>query len=1092
MVFFPPSWVPQLPSPPDSVPVWQFMLDGAYGRHPLKSSRNPFTCGISGRTFTALEMVERTDRLARALSKEFGWQPNQGTEWDKVAGIFALNTVDSMTLAYAVHRLDGLVSPANAAYSASELEFQLKNSGAKALFTCMPLLETSLQAAKGAGIPNNRIYILEMPKEFSGDKSVPFKTVGQLIAEGEKLPQLAKQKWEKGQGARQTAYLCYSSGTSGLPKGVMISHHNVISNVLQIKTFEQPMRGARPPETKTEVALALLPLSHIYGLVVIAQASSYRGDACIILPKFELQSYLNAIQTHKIQTLYLVPPIIILMAKSNQACSKYDLSSVNGIFTGAAPLGAETAEELQKLYPSWKIRQGYGLTETCTVVCSSPETDIWFGSSGSLLPGYKAKIVSLEGVEITGYNQPGELVVQSPSVVLGYLNNPKANKETFFDDTDGKERWMRTGDEAEIRKAPSGNEHVFIVDRIKELIKVKGLQVAPAELEAHLLTHPAVADCAVIPAPDDAAGEVPKAFVVKSSSVGIEDNDRMVAKEIAKHVQDHKARHKWLKGGVEFIDVIPKSPSGKILRRLLRDKDKESRRKKGAKLGEEEEEEPAMLSADEAAEEYADGDGDAAMDSGSDADPNEDEIMEEIALQNDSSAHFDLHKDSIFTIAQHPLLPHIVATGGSEGEDLGGIGYIFDSTPADDASPVLPEGWRSEPGERVERKGLEKIFTLEGHSDSINALIFTLPNGEFLLSGGLDGRLRAFAQQSKDGKKWAFVAEAQEVEEINWLAACPNPGVANTVALGANDGSVWVYSVDKESKDAPLQIVQSYFLHTEACTAGAWSADGKLLATVSEDGSLYVWDVFGEGAAAGLTQGEGGAYVVGLIALDQRFAVEGGLFSVAVAPTGAFVVVGGAGGAIKVVGLPRLGTDASGSAPAGRAGAGASSKSKGGKQAGGKVSGSAASAGQAGQILADLQAQTDGIETLAFAPPPLTLLAAGSVDGSIALFDSAHRFAVRRHIKEAHEDYSVVKVEFVKNSRTGGWLLTSCGMDGVVRRWDTRGGTGIANSGFVREWKGHRGDGEGGGVLGFVEGDGTRIVTAGDDGISLVFEAPIA
>jgi ribosome assembly protein SQT1 len=289
-----------------------------------------------------------------------------------------------------------------------------------------------------------------------------------------------------------------------------------------------------------------------------------------------------------------------------------------------------------------------------------------------------------------------------------------------------------------------------------------------------------------------------------------------------------------------------------------------------------------------------------------------------------------------------------------------------------------------------------------------------------------------------------------------------------------------------------LQIVQSYFLHTEACTAGAWSSDGKLLATVSEDGSLYVWDVFGEGAAAGLTQGEGGAYVVGLTSLDQRFAVEGGLFSVAIAPSGAFVVVGGAGGAIKVVGLPRLGSEASGSAPAGRSGAGASSKGKGGKQVGGKAAGTAASAGQAGQILADLQAQTDGIETLAFAPPPLTLLAAGSVDGSIALFDSAHRFAVRRHIKEAHEDYSVVKVEFVKNSRTGGWLLTSCGMDGVVRRWDTRGGTGMANSGFVKEWKGHRGDGEGGGVLGFVQGDGSRIVTAGDDGISLVFDAPIA
>jgi len=161
------------------------------------------------------------------------------------------------------------------------------------------------------------------------------------------------------------------------------------------------------------------------------------------------------------------------MAKNQAACSRFDLSSVNSLFTGAAPLGAETAGELQKIYPSWKIRQGYGLTETCTVVCSSSEMDIWFGSSGSLLPGFKAKIMSLDGVEITGYDQPGELVVQSPSVVLGYLKNDKANIETFLDDTDGLGRWMRTGDEAVVRKAPSGNEHIFIVDRIKELIKVK-------------------------------------------------------------------------------------------------------------------------------------------------------------------------------------------------------------------------------------------------------------------------------------------------------------------------------------------------------------------------------------------------------------------------------------------------------------------------------------------------------------------------------------------------------------------------------------------------------------------------------------------
>ena len=483
----------------------------------------------------------------------------------------------------------------------------------------------------------------------------------------------------------------------------------------------------------------------------------------------------------------------------------------------------------------------------------------------------------------------------------------------------------------------------------------------------------------------------------------------------------------------------------------------------------EDEEEDVMLDPNEAAEEIID-DGDAAMDSGAE-DEGDDEIMQEIHIQNDSAAHFDLHKDSIFCIAQHPLYPNIVATGGSDGEgdDAPGIGYVFNATP--EPSPVLPRSYQSAPEEQLERKGLEKLFTLEGHTDSINALTFTLPKGEFLLSGGLDGKLRAYAAKPNN---WKFVAEAQEVEEINWMIPCPNPTFPNTVALGANDGSVWVYTVDAKS-DAPLQIVQSYFLHTESCTAGSWSADGKLLATVSEDGSLYVWDVFGEASASGLLP-DGGQSIIALNALDQRFAVEGGLFSVAIAPTGAFVVVGGAGGSIKVVGLPRLG-EASGSAPAGR---------KGGKQ-----SGATASAGQSGQILADLQAQSDGIESIAFAAPPLTLLATGSVDGSIAIFDSAHRFAVRRHIKEAHEEFSVVKLEFVKDKR-GAHLLTSCGMDGVVRRWDTRGGTALANSGFVKEWKGHRGEGEGGGVLGFVQGEGERVVTAGDDGVALVFETPIA
>ncbi|KAL2043965.1 hypothetical protein N7G274_003485 [Stereocaulon virgatum] len=585
MVFTAPSWVPKLAfDPPDSIPISEFMLNEEYGRHPLHHARPPFTCGLSGAEYSALEVRDRVENLAKGLSKELGWHPNKGSEWDKVIGVFSLNTIDTLTLSWAVHSLSGISSPANAAYSRAEIVHQLKSSGSKALFTCVPLLSLALEAAAESGIPRNRVYLLALPKEATGGVSAPsgIKTVDQLIEDGAKLPALEKLKWEKGQGLRQTAFLCYSSGTSGLPKGVMISHRNVISNVLQISTFEKPYRDSvQEPGSKysfTEIALGLLPQSHIYALVVICHATTYRGDQVINLPKFEIGQYLNAIQRFHINVLFLVPPIIIAMAKNKPVLDKFDLKSVRQIFTGAAPLGEETADELQRQYPSWKIRQGYGLTETSTVICSTPVHDIFFGSSGSLLPAVQAKIVSIEGNEITGYDQPGELVVKAPSVVLGYLNNEKANKETFQDG------WMRTGDEAVVKKSPKGNEHIFIVDRIKELIKVKGMQVAPAELEAHILTHPHVADCTVIPVPDDAAGEVPKAYVVKSASVGLEDNDRMIIRDIQRHVEQHKARHKWLKGGVEFIDVIPKSPSGKILRRMLRDKEREQRRKKGAKL----------------------------------------------------------------------------------------------------------------------------------------------------------------------------------------------------------------------------------------------------------------------------------------------------------------------------------------------------------------------------------------------------------------------------------------------------------------------------------------------------------------------------
>lgn len=479
--------------------------------------------------------------------------------------------------------------------------------------------------------------------------------------------------------------------------------------------------------------------------------------------------------------------------------------------------------------------------------------------------------------------------------------------------------------------------------------------------------------------------------------------------------------------------------------------------------------EDALLDPADAAEEIVNnGDADHPMDS--DPEDVDDQPQEAVQLQNDSVAHFDSHTDSIYTIAQHPKISSIVATGG--GDDTT---YVWSIIPP---STPLPISYESAPS--PERASLPPVAKLTGHTDSINALAFTLPSGDYLVSGGLDGKIRV---HSTKNSFYSFLAEVQEVPEINFLVPCPHSSYPNTIALGASDGSVWVYTIEASDKASPLQVLQAYYLHTQSCTAGAWTPDGKMLATVSEEGSLYVWDPFGEAAAAGVKGSAGSQAIVGLTVEDQRFAVEGGLYSVAIAPGGAYVVVAGAGGMIRVVGLPRLGAVAG--TTQGMRGGGAKNKSGGGKQAG---SAEGASNGQTGQILASLQAQSDGVETLSFSAPPLTLLAAGSVDGSIVLFDTAHRFAVRRHIREAHDDFTVVKVEFMLGDK--GHALTSCGMDGVVRRWDTRGGTVAGAQGLLEEWRGHRGDGEGGGVLGFVQKIDS-VVTAGDDGVALVFQ-PIA
>ncbi|KAF1822264.1 amp dependent CoA ligase [Dissoconium aciculare CBS 342.82] len=591
MPFTSPEWVPTVQDAdiPSSISLDRFMLSEQHGRHPLGLSRPPFTCALSGKSYSATQLAERVDHLARALCDELGFDPHKGSEWEKVVAIYSLNTIDYTTVAWAVHRIGGILTCVSAAYNSDEVAFQLRDSGAKAVFTCAPLLETCKKGIAASSSPGSKVFILPLPEEVTPPsvKTDGLKTIENLIQHGSTLPPIrpSDESWKAGEGAEKIAFLCYSSGTSGLPKGVKISHKNCISNILQMTAYESLDRNkqiqATGDKNYTESCLGLLPFSHIYGLIVLIHVGPYRGDGVIVMPKYDFTGMLQAIERYKINILYLVPPMIIHMTNQKAASKKFDLSSVRAAFSGAAPLGSSTAAELKEMFPDWALRQGYGSTESCTVVTSTATHDIWLGSVGSILPGMTVRLMDADGQEVTGYDQPGELWVKSPSVVPGYHLREGADKETFVDGPDG--RYLRTGDEAVVRRSPLGHEHVFITDRIKELIKVKGYQVAPAELEAILLTHEAVSDCVVIGVYSEREGEVPKAFVVRAPG-SIEESDVVVKRSIMRHVQKQVSRYKWLAGGIEFIDAVPKSPSGKILRRLIRDQEKAKARERGAKL----------------------------------------------------------------------------------------------------------------------------------------------------------------------------------------------------------------------------------------------------------------------------------------------------------------------------------------------------------------------------------------------------------------------------------------------------------------------------------------------------------------------------
>jgi acyl-CoA synthetase (AMP-forming)/AMP-acid ligase II len=480
--------------------------------------------GPTGRTLTYGELAQAIRSVARGLA-------DRGFKKGDVFALYSPNLPEYAVAFHGVSLAGGVNTTANPLYTPGELATQLRDSGARFLLTVPQCLEKAFQAARDAAVEEVFVF-------GEAEGATPF---AELCRGSGDPPELDLNPRE------DMVVLPYSSGTTGLPKGVMLTHRNLVANIVQtIGAFDSVTAVS-----EADTVMGVLPFFHIYGLVVILNIGLHLGATVVTLPRFDLPQFLEVCQRYQVTRAHLVPPIVLALAK-HPLVSDFDLSHLKQIGSGAAPLGENVARACSERL-GCTVVQGYGLTETSPVThyCSGLPEKSKFGSVGPALPNTEWKIVDPASGAALGPGQDGEVWIRGPQVMKGYLNNPEATAETV--DPEG---WLRTGD---IGHADEEG-YLYVVDRVKELIKYKGLQVAPAELEAVLLSHPAIADAAVIPRPDEEAGEVPKAYVVARSKISAEEIMSFVAERVAPY---KKVR------GVEFIEEIPKSPAGKILRRVL-------------------------------------------------------------------------------------------------------------------------------------------------------------------------------------------------------------------------------------------------------------------------------------------------------------------------------------------------------------------------------------------------------------------------------------------------------------------------------------------------------------------------------------------